>query len=313
MHDIETPVLFAGSSHPGLAASIGEQLGGELGRITLGSFPDGELSVQIDENVRERDVYVVQSMARRPNHYLMELLLIIDALRRASARSVTAVIPYYGYARQDRKDRGRVPITARLVANQLTVAGADRVLTMDLHAGQIQGFFDIPVDNLHGAPTLVRALERLGLENLVAVAPDVGSIRIARDFAENLGVDFAIVGKRRSGSEQVAVTRVIGDVAGKRVLLTDDLVTTGSTLAAAAEACRAEGAEQIFAAVTHGVLVEGALERLASSPIERLFVTDTIPSVEGAANVEVCSVAESFGEAIHRIVQGESLSAMFER
>jgi ribose-phosphate pyrophosphokinase len=311
--DSDAPILFSGSSHPALAGAIADYVGVELGDLTLESFPDGELFAQVQENVRDRDVFVIQSVAGRPNHYLMELLLVIDALRRASAGSVTAVLPYYGYARQDRKDRGRVPITAKLVANLVTVAGADRLLTMDLHADQVQGFFDIPVDNLYGRPTLVPAIRGLELENLMVVAPDVGSIKIARSFAGDLGVDFAIVNKERLSSEKVAVTTVIGDVSGHAVLLTDDMCSTAGTLVAAAEACLAEGATRVLAAVTHGLLVGGGLERIEASPIERLFVTDTIAQGGDASKVQVCSVSRSFGEAIRRVVRGESLSSMFEK
>ena len=307
MYSNGKPLLFAGSSHPELAKAMGLQ----LGEIEIGTFPDEEILVRIGENVRERDVFVMQSLARRPNRYLMELLVIVDALRRASAGSVTAVIPYFAYARQDRKDRGRVPITAKLVANLRTTAGVDRVVTMDLHADQIQGFFDIPVDNLFGRPMLVEAVRKLGLKDLVAVAPDVGSIKIARAFASDLGVDFATINKQRISQEKVEVTTVIGEVSGHDVLLTDDVCSTAWTLVAAAEACRAAGAGRIFAAATHGLLVGGALDRIATSEIEALLVTDTIPGLAPHDKINISSIATLFGKAIQRIVSAESLSALF--
>src|SRR5579872_587310 len=253
-------MLFAGTSHPELAQQIAADLGVQLGKVLIETFPDNEIGVQILENVRGRDVFVLQSIARHPNLYLMELLILVDALKRASARSIVAVIPYFGYARQDRKGKGRVPITAKLVADLLEKAGVTRVLTLDLHTEQIQGFFDIPVDNLYARPVLVEAVEKLGLINLVVVAPDVGSIKLARDFAEGLKVDFAIVDKRRVNAKQVEIDALIGEVTGKNVLLVDDMCTTGGTLKTAANVCKKAGAKSVIAAATHGLLVGKVFE-----------------------------------------------------
>lgn len=310
MHDDHTFLLFAGNSHPELAKQIADSLGVQLGKVLIETFPDKEIGVQILENVRGRDVFVLQSIARRPNHYLMELLILVDALKRASARSITAVIPYFGYARQDRKDKARVPITAKLVADLIQKAGVNRGLTMDLHAEQIQGFFDIPVDNLFARPVLVDAIERLGFDDYVVVAPDLGSIKLARAFSGSLRKDLAIVDKRRVNAERVETEALIGTVNGKDVLFVDDMVSTGYTLKTAAMVCRKAGAKRIFAAVTHGLLVEQAFEE---SAIEKMLVTNTVP-LPGKIDkqrLEVVSVAPLFGKAIESIVSAKSISSLF--
>lgn len=308
--DRGNPLLFAGSSHPMLSREIAKQLGVPLGKMMLDQFPDGELIVEVQESVRGRDVFVLQTIARRPNHYLMELFLIVDALKRGSARSVTAVMPYYGYCRQDRKDRPRVPITAKLVADLLQTAGVSHLVTMDLHADQLQGFFDIPVDALRAQPVLVEAFRSRVQGDCVVAAPDVGSVKLARAFAQQLGAELAIVDKTRIDAQQVKVTTVIGTVAGKDVLLADDMCSTGSTLVSAAKACREKGALRIFAAVTHGLFVGPAVERIAESPIEALFVGNTIPEDDPSAacpKIIPISVALPFARAIHCIATGESM------
>ncbi len=302
--------LFSGTSHPKLAKEIARCLGVDLGEVLIETFPDGEIGVQILENVRGRDVFVIQSVARNPNLYLMELLIMIDALKRASARSISAVIPYYGYSRQDRKDKGRVPITAKLVANLLEKAGVTRVVTMDLHAEQVQGFFDVPVDNLYARPVFVKEFKELGMEDLVVVSPDMGSVKLGRTLAEDLKAEIAIIDKRRINSEEVEVNAVIGDVKGRNVVLVDDILSTASTLKEAAKICRAHGAKQILAAVTHGLFCGKAFEE---SVIDKLLVTNTIPlpdSIEHS-RIHVVSVASLFAEAIRSIIEAKSISSLF--
>lgn len=315
MKDLKNMMLFSGSSHPELSKQLAAHLGVEQGKIAIERFPDDEIFVQILENVRGRDVFVVQSIARKPNRYLMELLIIVDALRRASARSIVAVVPYFGYSRQDRKDKGRVPITAKLVANMMVTAGVDRVLTMDLHADQIQGFFDIPVDNLFGRLTLVSALREMGLKECMVVSPDLGSIKLARAYAKSLNAEIAIIDKRRVSSEKVEATTVIGEVSGHDVLLTDDMCSTAGTLVAAANACMKAGAKRVFATATHGLLVGDALSAIDKSALEFLLLTNTVPGVEEVVaahpKIKSVSVANVFGEAIHRIVLDESISSLF--
>lgn len=305
-------LLFSGSSHPALAKEIADKLGVPLGSIALGQFPDGEISCQILESVRGRDVFLVQTIALKPNFYLMELLIIIDALKRASARNIVAVIPYFGYSRQDRKDKPRVPITAKLVANLLTEAGATRVLTVDLHAGQIQGFFDIPVDLVFGRKPLVERYQEYQVKNSIVVAPDVGSVKIARAFANLLKVDFAIINKHRVSATEVDEVTLIGEVKGKDVLLADDMCSTGGTLVSAAKACQEKGANRIFAAVTHGICAGDAIEKIEQSPIEALLMTNTIPTTDRLASstkvVEV-TVAPLLAHAIRCIMSDESLSS----
>ena len=310
------PHIFSGTSHPGLAKEVADCLGVQLGKISIERFPDGEISLQIQENVRGRDVFVFQSVALDPNNYLMELLIMIDALKRASARSISAVIPYFGYCRQDRKDKPRVPITAKLVANLLVNAGATRVLTMDLHAGQVQGFFDVPVDNIFGRPVLADAFMKLmpSDSDIVVVTPDVGSVKLARAYGRHLNTGFAIVDKLRTSATEVDVATVIGDVKGKDVLLADDMCSTGGTLVSAAKACREKGAKRIFAAVTHGILVGDALEKIEKSPIEALIISNTVPATESVlkcSKVRIISIAPLLAQAIGCIISKESISSLY--
>lgn len=310
---MEQYIVVSGTSHIEFAHELTAYLGAHLGHVSFEPFPDGESYMQIQENVRGREVFVIQSIAGEPNNYLMELLLMIDALKRASAKSIVAVIPYYGYARQDRKDKPRVPITAKLIADLLTTAGATRVLTMDLHAGQIQGFFDIPVDNLYARPILADAMMKEKVKDLVVMAPDLGAIKIARAYATHLKGEFAVIDKRRVSSEEVSISAIIGDVNGRDVLLTDDMCSTGGTLVVAAEACRKAGANRIFAAFTHGLLVGDAVKRLVNCPIEKIFMSNTVPFHEEHQHkkIEVVSVASVFGEAIRCIISAESISSIF--
>lgn len=309
-------LVFSGTSHPGLAEEIAASLGIDLGQTSISRFPDGEISLQLKQNVRGRDVFVVQSIALDPNNYLMELLIMVDALKRASAQSITAVIPYFGYCRQDRKDKPRVPITAKLVANLLVNAGVTRVLTMDLHVDQIQGFFDIPVDNLYGRPQLAEAIkERVSPSNLVVVTPDIGSIKLARAYASHLKIGFAIVDKMRVSSSQVEMVALIGDVEGKDVLLADDMCSTAGTLVSAAKACREKGANRIFAAVTHGIFVGDAIRIIEESPIETVLMSNTVPYTErlkGSSKIQTVSVANLFGQAIRCIVDRKSISSFYK-
>lgn len=310
----DNSLLFSGTSHPELAKSISEHLAMEYGHIDIKRFPDGEVSVELLDSVRGRDVYVVQSIALKPDEYLMELLIIIDAMRRASAQSISVVIPYFGYSRQDRKDKPRVPITAKLVADLLSKAGTTRLLTMDLHAGQIQGFFDVPVDNLYARTELVKEIAKFNLDPIVVVAPDTGSAKLARAYASLMGVDFAIADKHRCSATQVETTTVIGDVRGKNVLLADDMCSTGGTLVSAAYACQERGAERIIAAVTHGLFVGNAVSQIEESPIEKVFFTDSIPNterLEGLNKASQVSCANLFAHAIRCIILGESISSLY--
>lgn len=305
-------LLFSGNSNPKLAGSIADYLGVKLGNIEADRFSEGEIRVKINENVRGRDVYVVQSTCSPVNDNFMELLIIIDAMRRASASRITAVIPYFGYARQDRKDQPRVPITAKLAANLITAAGTDRVITVDLHAGQIQGFFDIPLDHLFAAPILIKYLRDLKLSDPVIVSPDVGGVKMARAFAKHLGADLAVVDKRRISGEDTEVMNIMGEVKGKDVVIVDDLVATASSLVEAAAAVKDKGAHRVFAAITHPVLSGKALERIHTSVLEKLIVTDTIPMGDKKNNrIEVLTVAELLGEAVKRIHRNESVSSLF--
>lgn len=301
-------VLFSGSSHPELGRETAKYLGVDLGRLKIQAFPDAEIGVEILDNVRGRDVFVLQTIARRPNHYLMELLILVDALKRASARSICAIIPYYGYSRQDRRD-GRVPITAKLIASLLERAGVTRVVALDLHAEQLEGFFDVPVDNLLARSLLIHAVKKWGLEDYVVVAPDVGSVKRARIFSEEVKREFAIVDKRRLNAERVEKGVLIGSVKGKNVLLIDDLISTGATLKLAAEVCKRAGAQRIFAAATHGLFAEAGT--LKESAIEKMLVTNSLPSpkeLSFADRVETVSVAPLFGQAIEAILTAKSLS-----
>ncbi len=308
------PLLIAGTSNTNLAEKIAQYLGIKLAPAKVKRFSDGEVMVEIDENVRSKDVFVIQSTCPPVNDNLMELLIIIDALKRASARTIAAVIPYYGYARQDRKVAPRAPISAKLVADLITVAGAHRVLTVDLHAGQIQGFFNIPVDNLYASPTLFEHLKMLQEENLVIVSPDAGGVERARAYAKRLNASLAIIDKRRDKPNQSEVMHIIGNVEDKVAILVDDIIDTAGTLCNSAEALKINGAKKIYACATHAVFSGPAIERIVNSPIDTVIVTDTIPLTESAKNsgkITVVSISGLIGEAIRRITSGGSLSALF--
>lgn len=302
--------LFAGRSNPALARDIAHAYGQDLGALTIKNFSDGEIYVRYGESIRGADVFVVQSTYPSGDNW-MELLLLIDAAKRASAARVTAVIPYFGYARQERKDQPRVSIAAKLMANMLTTAGVDRILTMDLHAAQIQGFFDVPVDHLYGSAVFIDYFRGLDLSDWVVVAPDVGSIKMARAYAKRLGADLAVIDKRRPKQNQTEVVNIIGEVGGKNVLLIDDLVDTAGTLTNAANALRKAGALEIMAACTHPLLSGSAYERIEASALSRLVVTDTIPLKRPSDVIEVVSVAQIFADAIRRIYTDESVSTLF--
>lgn len=302
-------LLFSGTSHHQLAQEIADELGISLAPLVLGRFPDGETSVYIPDDVRGEDAFVVQTIALDPNNYLVELLIIIDALKRASVRSVTAVIPYFGYCRQDRKDKPQEAITAKLVANMLTSAGAGRVLTMDLHAGQLEGFFDIPVDHISAMPLIADAFKGLKVKKYVVVVPDIGSAKLGHKYASYLNCDFAIVDKHRLNANEVEAISLVGDVKDKDVLLADDMCSTAGTLVSAAKACQGKGANRIFAAVTHGILTPGAVEKIEKSPIEALLVSNTIPCTDkltGSTKIRTISVASLFGHAIRCITSSEN-------
>jgi len=307
--------VFSGRAHSELAQKISEYLGVPLGKRTVELFPDGELRVKLEEDVRGRDMFIIQSTCDPVNQSLLELLIMIDCARRASAERVTAVIPYFGYARQDRKDEGRVPITAKLVANLITTSGANRVLTMDLHAAQIQGFFDIPVDNLYAEPILSRYYTEMRLENLALVSPDPGNAKRARMYADRLGGDLAVIDKRRVSGSSVEVGTLIGNVKGKTVLMMDDMISTGGTICDAARLCKDKGAADIYAGATHPVLCGPAIERLGEAPIKEVVVTDTIPvsreKSDALGKLKVLSVSALIGEAIHRIHNDQSVSSLF--
>ncbi|MDP3703725.1 MAG: ribose-phosphate pyrophosphokinase [Candidatus Omnitrophota bacterium] len=306
--------IISGNANRPLAQEICRALKVSLTDSLVGRFSEGEVRVKINENVRGLDVFVVQPTCPPANDHLMELLIMIDAIRRASARRITAVIPYYGYARQDRKDQPRVPITAKLVANLITTAGADRVLTMDLHAGQIQGFFDIPLDHLYAITVFEAYIRSKRLKQFVVVSPDVGGIKTARAYAKRLGAGLAVVDKRRDSPEATAVMHILGEVKGKTCLLVDDLIATGSSLVDAASALKREGATEVYACVTHPILSGSARERVAQSPLKELIVTNTIP-LPGSnrhPKITVLSVAALLGEAIQRIHYEQSISTLFD-
>ena len=315
--DREHIKIFAGRAGRDLAASMCTHLDLPMGQSTSSEFPDGEIFVKLDEDVRGRDCFIVQPTCQPVNDSLIELLVYIDCLRRASAKRITAVIPYFGYARQDRKDEGRVPITAKMVANLVTAAGADRVLCMDLHAAQIQGFFDIPVDHLSAAPVFVEHFlaSRDALREIVVVSPDVGNVKVANMYATVLGCDLAIVDKRRQSGTEVTVKNLIGDVDGRTVLMFDDMISTAGTVCEAARLVKERGATDVVVSATHPVLVGMAMERIADSPISRVNVCDTIPAGNRYGAIEdkitVLSVAKLLGEAVHRIHHDQSVSAMF--
>jgi ribose-phosphate pyrophosphokinase len=306
--------LIAGNASVRLADRIASHIDIERTPAKVGHFPDGEIDVRVEENVRGNDVFLVQSTCPPVNDNLMELLILIDAVRRASASRVTAVIPYFGYARKDRKDEGRVPITAKLVANMLVTAGAHRVLTVDLHAAQIQGFFDIPVDHLYAAPVFAEHFNSLGLEDLTVVAPDVGSSKMARGYAGRLGGELAIVDKRRVTAERTEATALIGSVEGRNVLVIDDMISTAGSITEAARVVKEAGAKSVRLAATHGVLCGPSRERLRAAPVQEIVLTDTIPvDTAGLPGLKVLSIAPLLAEAILRVHQERSLSALFLR
>ncbi|MCJ7594746.1 MAG: ribose-phosphate pyrophosphokinase [Desulfobacterales bacterium] len=306
--------LFGGTSNPMLTKEVCRYLGVAPGKITAKTFSDGETQVEIHENIRGMDAFVLQSTCTPVNDNLMQLLIIMDALKRASAKRITAIIPYYGYGRQDRKVKPRVPISAKLVADLITVAGAHRVVSMDLHAGQIQGYFDIPVDNIFAAPLLLKYIRRHFADNLVIVSPDAGGVERARAFAKRLEASLAIIDKRRDAPNVAEAMNIIGDVKGKTAIILDDMVDTAGTLTQAASALQERGAVKIFACCTHPVLSGPAIERINASPIDQLVVTDTIPLGEKArkcTKITPLSVAELLGETIKRIHGSDSVSTLF--
>jgi ribose-phosphate pyrophosphokinase len=308
MSDCDSYYLFSGSSHPQLTQEIASILGCDLGKMDINTFPDGEIGVQILSNVRGKDVFVLQSTAKRPNHYLMELLIIVDALKRASAKSITTLIPYFGYARQDRKDVGRSPITAKLVANILEKAGVTRVLTMDLHAPQIQGFFDIPVDNLSARFSLVNAIKKTNSKTIIVVSPDLGSNKMARAYANDLNVEIAIIDKKRISSTDIMSKSLFGDVEGKEVLIVDDICSTGETLKAAFEVCKKAKATKIYAAISHYVGDEKLFE---NSCFEKIYITNTVASFYNNPKIKIISVAEHFSQAIECVLNAKSISSLY--
>ena len=304
--------IFAGHANHVLGEKVSAYLNEPLGKIQLDRFPDGELDIKILEDIRGCDVFVIQPTCPPVNENLMELLVMIDCLRRASAERITAVIPYYGYARQDRKAEGRVPITAKLVANQIVAAGAHRALAIDLHAAQIQGFFDIPMDHLYASPVLVDHFRRLNLPNLTIVSPDVGGIKMARAYAKRLAAGLAICDKRRSGPTETEVMHVIGEVKDRTVILVDDMISTGNSIAEAARVCRNQGATEIYICATHAVLAGKASEKLQKARVKEVVVTDTIPlNGKEPPNLRVLSISRLLGEAIRRIHHAESVSSLF--
>jgi ribose-phosphate pyrophosphokinase len=306
--------VFAGSAHPQLAREIADYLGISVGQARLRRFPDTEVSFQIDENIRGTDVFIIQPTSAPVDEHLVELLIMIDAFRRSSAARITAVIPYYGYARQDRKDKPRVPISAKLVANILSAAGTNRVLTMDLHKAQIQAFFDIPVDHLFAAPVIIEYLARGGYPNLTIVSPDAGGAERARAYAKRLDAELAVIDKRRSDDGTAEVMNVIGQVAGRTCIIQDDIIDTAGTIQKAADALKLAGAERVLAVAVHGVLSGPAIERIERSPIDELIVTNTIPLTAEHARCEkirVLSVARLLGQAIRSIHEETSVSSLF--
>ena len=311
--------IFAGRGSIALTEKMCRYLDMPMGQGHTDMFPDGEIMVKVEEDVRGRDCYVVQSTFHPVNAHLMELLIWVDCLRRASASRITVVIPYFGYARQDRKDVGRVPITAKLVANLITTAGADRVLALDLHAEQIQGFFDIPVDHLHAAPVIVKYFEsiREELGDIVLVSPDVGNVKMASAYANWIGGDLAIINKLRKSGSEVEASNIIGSVEGKTVIMVDDMISTAGTMCEAAKLVMRQGARDVLCACTHPVLVGLAMERLSEAPISKVVVTDTIPTGPRCAPIESklveLTVAELLGEAIHRIHHNQSVSSLFRK
>ncbi|HAZ09943.1 MAG TPA: phosphoribosylpyrophosphate synthetase [Candidatus Omnitrophica bacterium] len=305
--------IFTGNANPKLAQEICKYLKMPLGNALVTTFSEGEIRVKINENVRGKDVFIVQPTCSPVNNNLMELLILIDALKRASAQRITAVLPYFGYARQDRKDQPRVPITAKLVANLITTAGVDRILTVDLHVGQIQGFFDIPMDHLYAVNIFVNHIKKIKLKDIVIVSPDVGGIKMARAYAKKFEAPLAIVDKRRISGEDTEAMNILGDIKGKNLIIVDDLVATASSLVEAASALKKQGGKEIYAAITHPVLSGPAIKRINDSSIKKLFVTNTIPVENGKKHkkIEVLSIAPLLAEAIKRIHNEESVSCLF--
>jgi len=305
--------IFSGTANEPLARAICKSIGTELGKCTIKPFPDGETFVKIEENVRGEEVFIVQPTSPPTNHNLMELFIMMDALRRASAKRITAVMPFYGYARQDRKDQPRVPITAKLIANLLVAAGANRILAMDLHAQQIQGFFDIPVDHLYAAPVMYEYLKKKKLTNLVVVSPDTGGLKMAHAYSQVLEAGLAIVAKRRKSATDVESMAVIGEIKGKNILIVDDLTETAGTLTEAGCLLKKKGARQILACVSHAILGETGIQRLRNSVIDELITTDTVqrPPIDGV-KITTLSVAGLLGEAIKRIHNNSSVNSLFE-
>jgi ribose-phosphate pyrophosphokinase len=306
--------IFSGNANPALTEGICRNLGIEQGECEVGRFKDGETKVKIALNVRGKDVFIIQPTCSPANENMMELLIMMDAIKRASARRITAVLPYFGYARQDRKDQPRVPITAKLAANLLTRAGANRIITIDLHAGQLQGFFDIPVDHLYAVRVFCEYFKEKGVDNVAVVSPDVGGIKMARAYAKRMGASLAIVDKRRIDDESAEAMHVMGEVKGKNVILVDDIVATAGSLVEAVTALKKKGAKDVYAAITHPVLCGPAMERLVLPELKELVVTDTIPIPEEKliGKIKQLSVASLLGEAIKRIHKEESISVLFE-
>ena len=310
---IQTIKVFSGTSNPSLTDSVCTYLGVTPGNVKIEPFPDSEKFIKLEEDVRGKDCFVIQSTCAPVDENLMELLIFLDCLRRASARRITAVIPYFGYARQDRKDKGRVPITAKLVANMIAIAGADRVLSIDLHAAQLQGFFDIPVDHLMAEPVLVEYFKSKNISDLTIVSPDVGNMKTAARYASALGGDLAIIHKKRISGSEVECGEIIGDVKGRNVLMCDDMISTAGTMCSAAKLVKERGANSIIVGATHGVFAGSAVERINSAPFDEVIVTDTIPQTKSGEieNMKVLTIAKLLGEAIKRTHRNKSISSMF--
>jgi len=313
--DVTDLMVFTGNANPDLAKKIVDHLGMPLGNVSVSQFSDGEIAVELHDNVRGRDVFVVQSTCAPTNDNLMELIVMVDALRRASAGRITAVVPYFGYARQDRRVRSaRVPITAKVVADMMVGVGVDRVLTVDLHAEQIQGFFDVPVDNVYGSPVLLEDIEQQKFENLIVVSPDIGGVVRARAVAKQLGIDLAIIDKRRPRANVAEVMHIIGEIEGRTCLLVDDIIDTAGTLCSAAKALKAQGAKKVVAYCTHPVLSGKAIENLNNSELDQLVVADSIPLSQAAKDcprIRSLTLSKMLAEAMRRLSNEESLSAMF--
>ncbi|MDD3066082.1 MAG: ribose-phosphate pyrophosphokinase [Endomicrobiaceae bacterium] len=303
--------IIAGTANSKLAQEISQKLGIEISETKIGHFSDGEIQVKIIDNVRGADCYIIQPTCTPVNENIMQLLIVADALKRASAKRITAVIPYYGYARQDRKAEPRVPITSKLIANLITASGINRILTMDLHAGQIQGFFDIPVDHLYGTPVLLKYFQDKKLDNPMVVSPDAGGVERARAFAKHLNADLAIVDKRRPKPNEAAIMNIIGDVKDRNAIILDDMIDTAGTLTKVAEAIKNAGANQVYAAASHGVLSGEALKKIKDSCLEEVVITDSIPHYNEEPKIKVLSIASLFAEAIMRISNDESISVLF--